>query len=133
MERIRHTGREGQSLVEFALSATLLLTLLLGVVDFGRGYAAQVAIKNAVAEAGYYAAQNPNDDAGIRTAIKSELAAFTPQVQDADISIVRDCTASVERTTVRLQYQYNLLFSFLVPSAVVTLGSETTVPQMGGC
>jgi Flp pilus assembly protein TadG len=119
--------------VEFALSATLLLTLLLGVVDFGRGYAAQVAIKNAVAEAGYYAAQNPNDDAGIRTAIKSELAAFTPQVQDADISIVRDCTASVERTTVRLQYQYNLLFSFLVPSAVVTLGSETTVPQMGGC
>ncbi|HWQ13407.1 MAG TPA: TadE/TadG family type IV pilus assembly protein [Roseiflexaceae bacterium] len=130
---IRRSAHTGQSLVEFALSATLLIALLLGTVDFARAYMAQVAIKNAVAEAGYYAAQHPRDDSGIRQALKAELATFDPPVQDSDITIARDCTDSTERTTVRLQYQYDLLFSFVVSSARVTLGSETTVPQMGGC
>ncbi|HMO57052.1 MAG TPA: TadE/TadG family type IV pilus assembly protein [Roseiflexaceae bacterium] len=130
--RRRHI-HTGQSLVEFALSASLLIMLLLGTVDFARGYAAQVSIKNAVAEAGYYAVQNPRDDAGIRNAVRSELAGFTPAVQNSDITITRDCTPDVERTTIQVRYQYNLLFTFLVPSATVTLGSETTVPQMGGC
>lgn len=125
--------RSGQSLVEFALLGTLLISLLLGVVDFSRGYMAQVAIKNAVAEAGYFAAQNPRDDTGIRRAVKAELSSFSPSVADSDILIDRSCTAGAEQTTVRLQYQYGLLFSFIIPSATVTLGSETTVPQMGGC
>ena len=124
----------GQSLVEFALTGSLLITLFLGVVDFARGYTTQVAIKNAVAEAGYFAAQNPGDDAGIRTALKRDLSGLQPAVLDSDITITRDCvTEGSEVTTVRLTYRYQLLFSFVVPAAEVTLGSETQVPQMGTC
>jgi Flp pilus assembly protein TadG len=122
----------GQSLVEMALLSTLLVSLLLGAVDFARAYQAQVAIKNAIAEAGYFAAQNPGDDAGIRRSVKAELSGFEPAIEDGDILIDR-CPGGAEQTTVRLQYDYQLLFSFVVPGAVVTLGSETTVPQMGGC
>src|SRR5690242_2339828 len=43
--------QQGQSLVEFALIITVLLTMLLGMVDFGLAYYSQVMIKNAVAEA----------------------------------------------------------------------------------
>jgi Flp pilus assembly protein TadG len=123
----------GQSLVEMALLSTLLVTLLLGAVDFARAYQAQVAIKNAIAEAGYFAAQNPGDDAGIVRAVKAELSGFEPAIEDGNIAITRSCAAGAEQTVVRLQYDYQLLFSFVVPGAAVMLGSETTVPQMGGC
>ncbi|MEN9938802.1 MAG: hypothetical protein RLZZ387_5381 [Chloroflexota bacterium] len=129
---IRH-ARVGQSLVEFALTATILLTLLLGAVDFARAYTAQVAIKNAVAEAGYFAAQNPGKTSAIRQAVKTELRDFSPAVTDDHITVQCSGISGTEQTLVRVQYDYPLLFSFLIPGAMVTLRSETTVPQMGGC
>ena len=120
----RHTG---QSLVEFAFCAALLITLLLGVVDFGRAYYTQVRIKNAVAEGGYYAMQHSDDDTGIKSAIRQEFPALTT----SDISISRtSCSAGVQQTTISATYQYNLLFTFVIPSATVTLGNETVVPQI---
>jgi Flp pilus assembly protein TadG len=127
------TSRSGQSLVEFALTATLLISLLLGIVDFGRAYYTQVQIKNAVAEGGYYAIQNPGDDSGIRSQITEELSSLSPAVQDSDITIARTCTSGAEQTSIDVEYQHSLLFSFIIPSATVTLGSSTVVPQLGGC
>jgi len=49
----------GQSLVEFALVATVLLILLTGVLDLGRMYMAWVAIQDAAGEGALYAAMNP--------------------------------------------------------------------------
>jgi Flp pilus assembly protein TadG len=49
----------GQSLVEFALAATVLLILLTGVLDLGRMYMAWVAIQDAAGEGALYAAMNP--------------------------------------------------------------------------
>lgn len=51
--------RRGQSLVEFALAATVLLLLLTGVLDLGRMYMAWVAIQDAAGEGALYAAMNP--------------------------------------------------------------------------
>lgn len=130
MRRYKVTG---QSLVEFALTGIILITLLLGSVDFARAYMAQVAIKNAVAEAGYFAAQNPGNDVGIRAAVLRELDGFDPPVQNGDVTITRTCSAGTESATIRLEYEFDLLFSFIVPNATVTLGSETVVPQFGSC
>ncbi len=128
--RKRH---QGQSLVEFALMATLIISLLLGVFDFGRAFFTQVKIKNAIAQGGYFAIQNPNNDSGIRTQIKQELSSLSPAVVDSNITITRTCTSGAEQTRVKMTYQYQLLFSFIVPSATVTLGNETVVPQLGSC
>jgi Flp pilus assembly protein TadG len=127
------TSHCGQSLVEFALAATLLISLLLGIVDFGRAYYTQVRIKNAVAQGGYYAIQNPNNDSGIRDQIRQELSSLNPAVQNSDITIARDCASGAEQTTIAVEYQHSLLFNFIIPSAQVTLSSITVVPQLGGC
>ena len=125
----RRSARAGQALVEFALLATLVITLLLGIVDFGRAYYTQVQIKNAVGDAGYFVVQNPQNRTGTKAAIKRQLGNLSPALTNSDITI----TCSSGTTKIKVSYQYNLLFSWVVPSAHVTLGDETYVPQVDGC
>ena len=122
-------NRSGQALVEFALLATFLITLLLGIFDFGRAYYTQVQIKNAVGDAGYYAIQNPTDTSGTQTAIKRQLGNLQPAISNSDIAI--SCTGGT--TKIRVTYQYHLIFSWIMPNAQVTLGDETYVPQINAC
>jgi Flp pilus assembly protein TadG len=129
---------KGQALIEFLLVVTLLVTLLLGVVDFSLAYYTQVAVKNAVAEAGYYANQHPRDDDGIRASIRQQLASLTDVAdsgidQNSNIVIDRTCAHGAERTTIRMTYQHQLLFNWIIDSGEVTLGAQTVVPQLGGC
>jgi Flp pilus assembly protein TadG len=126
---------EGQALVEFALTATLLITLLLGIFDFGRAYYTQVQIKNAVGDAGYYAIQHAGstNDSGIRSAIKNQLGNLNPVISDGNITIARTCASGAGNTHIKVTYQYHLIFSWIVSNAQVTLGDETYVPQLDTC
>ncbi len=123
--------RGGQALVEFALLATLMITLLLGIFDFGRAYYTQVQIKNAVGDAGYYAIQNPGSAnySKVRSVIKSQLSNLNPALTDSNIDI--SCNSG--RTEINVTYTYNLMFSWIMPNAKVTLGDETYVPQFEAC
>lgn len=123
----------GQALVEFALLAALLVTLLLGIVDFGRAYYTQVQIKNAVGDAGYYAIQNPGDTPGTKQVIIRQLSYLNPAPVASDIQVTSTCSSNVGKTQISVTYQYHLMFSWLVPSAQVTLGDETFVPQLEAC
>ena len=129
---MRHRYRPGQSLIEFALIAVLLVTLLLGLVDFGFAYSSQIAIRNAVAEGGYYAIQHPQDLAGVERQVENELAnrSFIEKVSIAVTPCVAD-SVDGNQTTIVATYRHNLLFSYLVPSMAVTLHGQTTVPQLG--
>jgi len=131
----RNNRQSGQSLVEFALLATLLITLLLGIFDFGRAYYTQVAIKNAIGDAGYYAIQHPDDTtgAGVKAVIIRQLSNLSPAIQDSNITISSTCTSSVGRTKIRVSYSYSLIFTWIIPSATVQLGDETYVPQLKAC
>jgi Flp pilus assembly protein TadG len=65
------SGGRGQSLVELALIAPVLIVLMLGVIDFGRVYFAHVAVTNAAQNGAAYAAQNAinaADTVGIKAA-----------------------------------------------------------------
>jgi Flp pilus assembly protein TadG len=125
--------QHGQSLVEFALVVTVLLTMLLGMVDFALAYYSQVAIRNAVAEGGYYAIQHPEDSAGIQAAIDAELAnrPFIQKVGQANIVVCGTDALGGKQTSIDVTYTHRFLFSYLVPSMQVTLKSETVVPQLG--
>src|SRR3954466_621702 len=94
----------GQALVEFALAATLLITLLLGIFDFGRAYYTQVQIKNAIGDAGYYAIQHAGSDydAAIRSTIKNQLSNLNPTISDGNIAITRTCTSGVGKTYIKV-------------------------------
>jgi len=55
----RHGGwrrQRGQSLVEFALTLPLLLILVFGIIDFGNGLRAYIALTNGVREGARYGA-----------------------------------------------------------------------------
>jgi Flp pilus assembly protein TadG len=121
--------RSGQALVEFALLATLMITLLLGIFDFGRAYYTQVQIKNAIGEAGYYAIEHPTaTTAEIGTVIKRQLS----NLDSSAFNIAVTCPSSSSKK-IRATYQYSLIFTWIVPSAQVTLGDETYVPQLDSC
>lgn len=129
---MKYRRQPGQSLVEFALVAVMLITLLLGVVDFALAYSSVIAIRNAVAEGGYYAIQHPNDVAGTQLQVEHELA-NRPALQKVSIDVT-PCVADTvdgKQTTILATYRHNLLFSYFIPSMQVTLHSQTVVPQLG--
>lgn len=61
-------SERGSSLVEMSLILPVLFLLLMGVVDFGRGYYLAIEVSNAAHSAALYGSQNPNDVAGIKNA-----------------------------------------------------------------
>ena len=60
-----NTKQKGQSLVEFAITLTIMMTLLAGAVEFGIALFQYVQLRDAVQEGASYGSLNPDDNAGI--------------------------------------------------------------------
>jgi Flp pilus assembly protein TadG len=58
-------SERGQSLVELALTFTILMALVAGVIDFGRAFFTWVALRDAAQEGALYGSTNPTDLVGI--------------------------------------------------------------------
>lgn len=58
-QRSGRRRERGQSLVELAISMTVLMWIIVGVLDIGRLYMTYVAVQNAAAEGALYAAIHP--------------------------------------------------------------------------
>lgn len=67
--RANAPGR-GQSLVEFALGATLLLLLISGMADLGRALFVYMSLRDAAKEGSSYASVAPADVSGIRARVR---------------------------------------------------------------
>lgn len=78
-------GREhGAVAVEFALLAPVLIMLLLGIMEFGRAYNAQVTLSSAAREGARVMAIS-NDPAAARSAVRGALGTLTPVLADNKI------------------------------------------------
>ena len=64
---------KGQSMVELALTITILMILLAGVVDLGRAFFTYMAMRDAAQEGAAYGAINPFDETGIRSRVLDNL------------------------------------------------------------
>jgi len=67
--------RRGVSAIEFAIIASVMVTLLLGAYDLGNAAMRQIQLQQAVRLGGVYAMNRPTDITGIRTAVASVLPA----------------------------------------------------------
>lgn len=67
----RQKSERGQSLVELALSLSMILLLLSGAVDFSIAYFSFTAMRDAAQEGALYGSINPDDEAGIITRVRS--------------------------------------------------------------
>jgi Flp pilus assembly protein TadG len=82
-------GEKGQSLVEFAVTAIILLLLLTAIVDFGRALFTYVALRDAAQEGAVYGSICPLDASVI--AFRARSASSTP-VNLNDANIIVTCT-----------------------------------------
>ena len=63
----------GQSMVELALTITILMVLLAGTIDMGRAFFTWLAMRDAAQEGASYGSIEPCDTAGINTRISNNL------------------------------------------------------------
>ena len=109
-------GERGQSLVELAISMTVIMMLLVGAVDFSIAYFTFAALEDAAQEGALYGSINPNDTSGIITRVRT---ASTDPVDLADQAAV-DVQVSVSGTPcegnaieVNVLYDYPISMPFL--------------------
>lgn len=122
MHNIRHNfmrTNHGASLVEFALSATVFLLLMFGIIDVGNFYWNRSTLNYAVTQAARYAYINPGYTTGqINTYALSQMPSnMTPTFS---ITIVPNSTVTVTGT---------MPYTFIgLPLAPSTLTSTVVQP-----
>lgn len=100
----------GQSLVEFAITAPILLFLLLGIVDFARAWNVYQVLTDAGREGTRVSVvDNGATQDQVRQTIKNAAARAGITLTDADITIAEGA-ARGEPTTVTVQYGHDLRF-----------------------
>ena len=115
-------GQGGNSLVELALFLPVLVTILLGTIDFGRVLYAKVAIVNAARVGAEHAARvgaEPNvTDTELQTIVKEIVIGEAKPylvLQEADIAVQRQpapWNPSKIDTTVTVTYQFKPVAPF---------------------
>jgi Flp pilus assembly protein TadG len=108
------TMQRGQSLVEMALSLTMLLMLLAGVLDIGRAYYTYLSLRDAAAEGAAYGSIHPTDTSGIVDRVVGESPGGVVNWGAASVStdiLVKNCRGGGIK--VKVDYSYTLLTPFI--------------------
>lgn len=127
-------GERGQSLVELAISLTVIMLLLAGAVDFSMAYFSFSAMQDAAQEGALYGSVNPHDEVGIETRVRS---ASSNPVNLADPSLVQvtvtvpegpaACEGDDVKVTVVYEYPISMPFiGGIIGSQKITLTASVT-------
>ncbi len=90
-------GERGQALIETAIVAPVLVTLLIGAADLARVARSSIAVANAAKAGAQYGAQNgftAQDATGIATAASNEASNLTVTTTSSYSCVCSDGTAS---------------------------------------
>ncbi|HEX6607472.1 MAG TPA: TadE/TadG family type IV pilus assembly protein [Chloroflexia bacterium] len=122
-------ARQGTALLELALVMPILAALLLGVLDFGRMYAEQLAVTSAARE-GARAAMHDTSDTNVRNVVTNELnGAVVPNSSGSScgnaICINRDTVNG--QVVVTVNYTHSFLFG-LIRNGDLALAASATMP-----
>ena len=118
----------GQSLVEFAISLIIIMTLLAGAVEFGIALFQFVQLRDAAQEGALYGSMNPDDTAGIRWRVRAASQSpidltNTSLVPDGNIVISYPNTTHCEGNGVTVTITFNHVIS--MPLVGPIIGSNT--------
>ena len=125
-------NERGQSLVELAMSLTIILLLLSGAVDFSIAYFSFSAMQDAAQEGALYGSINPIDEAGIITRVRS---ASTNPVDLSDETLVNvvvtvsgdSCEGDEVRVNVIYDYPVSMPFiGAIIGAQEITLNASVT-------
>jgi hypothetical protein len=82
-----HPNERGQSLVEFAISLTVIMMLLAGAVEFGIALFQFVQLRDAAQEGALYGSIHPGDDDGIEDRVRAASLSPIDLQNDPDVTI----------------------------------------------
>ncbi len=131
MKRKANRRRErGAALVELAIVASIFLTALFGVVEFGRLFWTHNALRDAARRGARYAAVRKNDTAG-QTAVKKMIVYGDP---NANTSTAQPVVPGLTMANVALEYQNfsGLQLSSRVSVSITGMKFQFSVPLVGG-
>lgn len=121
----------GSVAVEFALVLPVLVMLIMGIVEFGHAYNAQITLTNAARE-GVRVMAITNTLTPAREAAKQAAATLTPALQNTDITfLASDGTSTCSDTkqmTVTIRYTLGTITGIAGPFAMTGKGAM----QCGG-
>lgn len=103
----------GAAAVEFALVVPILLTLVIGIIEFGRAYNIQTTLSNAARDGVRVMALQNDVEAAKSAAV---LAAVGLGIPESDVAVTPiNCApeASTPTATVTVTYPFELLSGFL--------------------
>ena len=118
----------GATMVEFALVATLLLTVLFGTLDFGWAFFANTSIANGAREGARKAIVCTSCDAAIRQRVRDTTPGLA--LPDSNILISYHTDSGTKYVTVTVTYNYTPLTPFVsrfFPSGSLTLTGKSTM------
>jgi Flp pilus assembly protein TadG len=121
------SAQGGASVVEFALSIPLTLTLLLGAIEVGRLMWQRHTLEYATEETGRFVMINT----GLTTTqIEAQFRARLTSLPDdqVTVAVANETTGGVNFVRITTRYQFNFMTSFL-PLGSVPLTSIARVPQ----
>ena len=128
-DAMKNKKQSGQSLLEFAITLPLLLLLIMGVYDLGRGIYYYSAIHNAAREGARYGAVNLCDSTGIQDQAR-QMAGLGDEVTVKDPTTVYVMgTDQPDFILVEVEYTFEtvtpLVGQFLGDDGSIVLSSES--------
>lgn len=108
------SNERGAAAVEFAILLPLLLMLVLGTIEFGRAYNAQITLTNAARDGVRVMAiaKNPAD---AKTAAKNAAASVSTSIPIADITLSTDVCPSGAQVTLTIKYNLSTITGIAGP------------------
>lgn len=107
-------SQRGAVAVEFAIVLPVLLTLVLGIMEFGRAYNAQISLTNAARE-GVRVMAISNDPAAAKAATMNAAVSLTPALVDSNISFSQSSCSPTQQMTVTIRYTLSTITGFAGP------------------
>jgi Flp pilus assembly protein TadG len=116
-------NEKGQSLTELAISMTVILLLLGGLVDLGRAFFTYMAMRDSVQEGALYGSINPTLTQEIKNHVRNSSDMMQDMLSDDDISVQIIGTACTGNS-IRVQATYPD-FPLTMPFLGAVLGRQT--------
>lgn len=115
---------KGQSLVEFAAIAPILVLLILGIMEFGRAFYAYATIVNAASEGARYSIVDPNNTDCIKKVVENYSVILG--LTHSNITVNNSVVGVNKPVGVMVQYSFASAVP-LIPDLSFSSGSTMTI------
>lgn len=111
---MREPSERGAAAVEFAILLPVLLMLVLGTIEFGRAYNAQITLTNAARD-GVRVMAIANDPGGAQTAAKNAAASVSTTIPTSDVTLSTNVCSTGAQVTLTIKYTLSTITGIAGP------------------